>query len=266
MLTTPSADRLIESSSQADSDELLSTGPVEKNFLMGLGKPTYNHICTWKDCIALTVCFIACAVAVAVVFVPKYAVHLGQTRQFIWVGLCLTIMAWCLMFPFKRLLLVSTTESEYSTLQSLDAILRSDPTAKLASFDVRLTIVFVLGLGPALSVWYKSLGDGRSYYVQPPTIAQFGMIGPPGTQNLGFGLSQFVNATLPWFKDPGFPNRVYGFNMHVISENATAMLDGPMPTYVESIQILLRPEQSVKMTGSVNKMPKSVKGSITLDI
>jgi hypothetical protein len=218
-----------------DHDEDRSPSDEDNN-LAGLGKPASSPLCSWKDCVAVAVCLIAFIVAILVVFVPHHAIYWGQTRQFIWVGLCLTVMAWCAQFPLRRLFLVSSTNSRASTLQSLDAILRSDPTVTLADWRIRLLLALMLGLGPTLSVAYKALGGGQSYSVRHDATAQLGMTGPPGTQNLGFGLSLFINATLPWFKDPGFPDRVYGFNMHVANENVTAMLDGPMPSYVNGIQ------------------------------
>lgn len=141
--------------------------------------------------------------------------------------------------------LPSTPEHRRSVARR-DLSLRS----RLADWRIRLLLALMLGLGPALSVAYKALGGGQSHSVRYDATAQLGLTGPPGTQNLGFGLSQFVNATLPWYKDPGFPDRVYGFNMHVANENVTAMLDGPMPSYASSIQASLRSEQS--KTGSAN--------------
>ncbi|KAG8533563.1 uncharacterized protein KY384_001303 [Bacidia gigantensis] len=133
----------------------------------------------------------------------------------------------------------------------MDAILRSDPTADRADWRIRIILAVMLGLSPALSAAYKSLGGGESRYTRQDVAAQIGMTGPPGTQNLGYGLSQFINATLPWYKDPGFPDRVYGFNLHVVNENTSAMLDGPMPAYVEDIQAALRIEQSKRITADV---------------
>lgn len=220
----------------------------------GLGEPTASRLCSWKDYIVIVSCLISYTVAILVAFVPNYAVYWGQNRQFIWVGLCLTLMGWCAQFPLRRLFLTSSTNSRASTLQSMDAILRSDPTTARADWRVRILLTIMLGIGPALSASYKSLGGGQSQYVENDAVGQFGMIGPPGTQNIGFGISQFINATLPWFKDPGFPDRVYGFNMHVASENVTAMLDGPMPDYVESIQASLRPEQFKIITAEVSAL------------
>ena len=241
----------VKRSSREDNIELLTRGRDRDVGSTALGKPTTSHICSWKDYVAVIICLVACTVAVLVVFVPRYAVYFGQTRQFIWVGLCLNVMAWCALYTLRRLFLICTAESKAATLQSLDAILRSDPTTMLADWRISVALTFVLALGPALSIAYKSLGGGRSHYIQHHENVQLGMTGPPGTQNLGFGLSQFVNATLPWFKDPGFPDRVYGFNMHVATENMTAMLDGPSPSYVEAVQSSMTPGQSTIVTGDV---------------
>ena len=233
---------------------LLADHDEDNNNQAGLGQPASSQSCSWKDGVAVAACLTAFIVAMLVVFVPQYAIHWGQTRQFIWVGLCLTVMAWCAQFPLQRLFLISSTNSRASTLQSLDAILRFDPTVSLADWRIRVLLALTLGLGPALSVAYKALGGGQSHSVHRAATVQLGMTGPPGTQNLGFGLSLFTNATLPWFKDPGFPDRVYGFNMHVANENVTAMLDGPMPSYVNDIQFSLRPEQSKTITADVTAL------------
>lgn len=110
----------------------------------------------------------------------------------------------------------------------------------------------MLALGPALSVAYKSLGGGESRYIQKDTIGHFGLSEPLGTRsNVGYGILQFVNATLPWFKDPGFTNRVYGFNMHVATETMSVMLDGLTAEYIDSLQASLAPMQSKIVTATV---------------
>ena len=237
-----------------DDDDPLHNVSEPASNLRGLGVPQSNHICSCKDVAAVVACLVSFVVAIVVVFVPKIAVYYGQTNQFIWVGLCLTLMGWCAQLPLRRLFLISSTNSKASTLQSFDAILRSDPLTTWADLRVRVLIVVMLSLGPALSVAYKTLGGGESRYRQDGVIGHFGMTGPPGTQDIGIGLSQFVNATLPWFKDPGYRNRVYGFNMHVASENMTAMLDGPLPDYVQSIQVSLGPMQYKNITAHVSAL------------
>ena len=83
-------------------------------------------------------------------------------------------------------------------------------------------------------------------------IGHFGLTNPLGTRSyIGNGMSQFVNATLPRFKDPRFPNRVYGFIMHVATENMFAMLDDPAADSVHSLQESLKPTQSKIVTATV---------------
>lgn len=148
----------------------------EDNDLAGLAKPVSGHLYSWQDCVVVTGCLTAFIVALLVVFVPRYAIYWGQTTQFIWVGLCLTAMAWCAQLPVRRLFLVSSINSRASTLQSLDAILRSDPTVRLADWRIRLLLALMLGLGPALSVAYKALGVGRA--------TLFGMMRPLSSVSL----------------------------------------------------------------------------------
>lgn len=109
----------------------------------------------------------------------------------------------------------------------------------------------MLALGPALSAAYKSLGGGESRYQQKDMMGQFGLTSPLGTRKIGYGLSQFINATLPWFSDPGFPDRVYGVNMHVATENMSAILDSPTASYINSLQESLKPMESKVVTANV---------------
>lgn len=60
-----------------------------------LGIPTSPTSFSWKEAFAIISCTLSLTVAVIVVFEPRVAVYWGQTRQFIWVGLCLTLMGWC---------------------------------------------------------------------------------------------------------------------------------------------------------------------------
>ena len=118
----------------------------------------------------------------------------------------------------------------------MDAILRLDPLTSQAHLRVRLFLFIILALNLALSATYKSLGGSKSRYLQNNIMGHFGLTDPLGTHNyIGNGVSQFVNATLLWFKDPGLSNRVYGFNMHVAMENMSAILDGPIADYIHSL-------------------------------
>ena len=134
----------------------------------------------------------------------------------------------------------------------MDAILRSDPLTSQAHLRVRLFLFIMVALGPALSAAYKSLGGGESRSLQNNIMGHFGLTDPLATHGyIGNGVSQFVNATLPWFKDPGLSNRVYGFNMHVHTENMSAMLDAPAADYIDSLRESLMPLQSKIVTATV---------------
>ena len=217
----------------------------------GLGIPTFPVSFSSKEVLAIITCTSSLAVAFVVVFHPTVAVYLGQNEQYIVVGLCLTLMGWCAQLSLRRIFLVTSTSSQASTIQSIDAILRSDPLTRQADWRVCSFLVVMLTLGPALSAAYKSLGGGQSHYLQTDMIGQFGVNSPIGKYNIGYGLSQLVNATLPWFQDPGFPNRVYGYSMHVATENMSAMLDSPTVDYLHSLQSSLKPTQSKIVTATV---------------
>lgn len=221
------------------------------NDLDGLGISIFPITLSWKEAIAIISCAISLSIALIVVFDTKVAVYWGQTNQFIWVGLCLTLMGWCAQLPIRRIFLVLSTSSQASTLQSIDAILRSDPLTSQADWRVRLFLVLMLALGPALSAVYKSLGGGETRYLQTDMTGQFGLTDPLGTHDIGYGLSQFVGVTKLWFDDPGFSNRVYGSNMHVATENMSAMLDSPTADYFDSLRGSLMPWQSKVITATV---------------
>lgn len=219
--------------------------------LNSLREPCSPQTFSGKEALAIISCALSFAVATVVVFEPRVAVYWGQNRQFIWIGLCLTLMGWCAQLLLRRIFLLFSLNSQTSTLQSIDAILRSDPLTSQANLRIRVLLVLMLALGPALSATYKSLG-GESRYSESNLVGQFGLSSPLGNNNIGYGLSQFVNATLPWFTNPGFPNRVYGFNMHVATDNMSAMLDAPTADYIASLQNSLKPLQSKTITATVS--------------
>jgi hypothetical protein len=64
-----------------------------------------------------------------------------------------------------------------------------------------------------------------------------------------------ANATVTYISDPEYDrvyDRVYGFNLYTIDNTSTAFLDGPLPTYVASIQAKLRAGESRLITATVN--------------
>jgi hypothetical protein len=219
-----------------------------------LGEPAESREFSWKDCFAAVSCLISFGVAASVVFVQRWAVYWDFTGQLIWIGLCLTLMGWCTQPFLRRLFLVGTIQlRSSSTLQSIDATLRSDPLTSNADWSIRILLACMLAMGPGLSAAYKSCGNGQSSFDGGYKLIQIGLIGPPGMQHIGFGLSLFVNASLPWFEQPGL-GRSYGLNTYVLNENTTAMLDSPMPADVQNIQSSLAVNQWMRLTGVVSTL------------
>jgi hypothetical protein len=219
-----------------------------------LGTPSSSHRASWKDVLAILACIIAFTVAIVVVFVTKWAAYFGQDGQFIWVGLCLTVMGWCAQYTLRRAFLILATNTRASTIQTFDAVLRSDPFAHHTDWVFRALLIIMLAVAPGLSVAYKSLGGGAAKHESAIVQVPVGLTGPPGTQNIGFGLSQFVNATLPWFEGNGGDRQVYGFNTYAPDRNTAEILDSPMPDYLSQVRESLGRYQTKYLTGSVTAL------------
>ena len=148
-----------------------------------------------------------------------------------------------------------------STLQNYDAILRNSMLGSHTSFPWRANLAFFIGLPVLLSFGYKDKifqgGLRRSSYSNPTNISDphYGIAGPlglqidhPGSEWSAIGVSYMSNATVPWFAAtknninstalPPFP-AAYGFNILMLSNESTAMLDVPMPDYVNALQEVL---------------------------
>ena len=67
----------------------------------GLGIPTYPQTFGWEEVLAIVSCLGNLSVAMIVVYIPRIAVNLGQTKQFIIIGLCLTSMGWSAQLPLR---------------------------------------------------------------------------------------------------------------------------------------------------------------------
>jgi hypothetical protein len=227
--------------------------PSEKSSRLAatLGVPIAKRLVSLSDCLHVLVCLASFIVAFGSVNDVSLAAKLGQINQLKVVGLTLSIMAYCTSTQVQLFLLYLEAASKNSALQNFDGILRLSPTARQLSavYRIALTLLFMLPLG--LSISYKSFVGGSTTLPGSSITGPFGATGPPGTQNVGYGLSLFVNATLPWFEDPKL-NGNYGFNMHVASENVTAMLDGPLPELVADIQSSMHLEDSIRITAEVN--------------
>lgn len=129
----------------------------------------------------------------------------------------------------------------------------------------------LVALPLALSVAYKTFTGGESVktidasaYIGNTTY--YGMFAPPGLQLLGekkgTGISLFSNATLPFAmatslqdgSEPPLPAHAqpYGFNVLLLNDESSALLDAPHPNYVTVVQTLLAGGESWTITAPVS--------------
>lgn len=230
---------------------ILSSPNKDSQAAATFGVPTAKKQISVADGFFTLGCFACFAAALATIESESLATELGQTNQLKIIGLLLSVMAYCTSTQIQLFLLFFEANSKKSSLQNFDGILRLSPATRQLSWVYRTALSLLFALPLALSVGYKSFVGGSSSSRAFGITGAFGATGPPGTQNIGFGLSLFVNASLQWFEDPGF-NRTYGFNMHVASENATAMLDGPMPALVRELQSEMHSDESISISADVS--------------
>lgn len=185
------------------------------------------------------------------VVTPSVAFFLGQTNQLVSLGIFLALLALCLQRQALGLLLVIQARHGRSSLQNYDAILRFDALAEKTSLPVRISLIFLFALPLVISAAYKLFVGGVVTKEGGSNGGFFGTTGPPGTQRLGNGLSLMVNATLPFLVEPSI-NKTFGYNMYVISNSTTAMLDAPLPEYVSELRSSLGNTRSIEMSALVN--------------
>lgn len=192
----------------------------------------------------------------------------GGNRQLIVVGLLLSIMNLCLGSLAPTLFLLLEAKFGPSTLQNYDGILRNQPLASELSLAWRMALGLMLALPLGLSAAYKNFSGGESTMIVDAMSytgnePYYGMFAPPGLQLLGekTGISLFFNATLPFAvassstngSDPHLPTRpqAYGFNVLLLNNESTAMLDIPQPSYISAVQSLLAGGESWNITAPV---------------
>ncbi|KAF8850440.1 hypothetical protein BDZ45DRAFT_194104 [Acephala macrosclerotiorum] len=219
--------------------------------LRAVGQPMRKRRISIADIVTITFCLLLFAVGLACVKITSIAAYLGQKDQLIIIGFLLSLMGFCASKQIQLVLIALEVRTGHSTLQNLEAILSSNLFSQGTQLRYKVALSLLLATPLALSVGYKSFVGGSSSTKKFLISGRCGWTGPPGTQDLGFGLSLFVNVTLPWFEDPGY-DRAYGFNMYTMSENTTAILDGPLPDYVSNLQSKLSNDQSMSITTEVN--------------
>ncbi|KAI9669136.1 MAG: hypothetical protein M1831_000728 [Alyxoria varia] len=174
----------------------------------------------------------------------------------------------CLGSVSPTLFLLLEARFGSSMLQNYDGILRNKPLSSRLGLVWRLVLGLYLALPLGLSASYKSFAGGESaMMVNAATYtgntSYYGMFGPPGLQLLGqnTGVSLFSNATLPFAMgtssqkgpEPPVPKhaQAYGFNVLMLNDESTAILDIPQPSYVSAVQGLLGGRESWNITAPV---------------
>ncbi|KAF4630207.1 hypothetical protein G7Y89_g7940 [Cudoniella acicularis] len=244
--------------------------PSLKPSLGLLGKPSAKKRLHTSDISATVLSFICFALAVIVVANESISWHLGvRNYQLIVVGLLISIMNLSFGSIAPTLFLLIEARVGVSTLQNYDGIIRNTFLSPGLGFVWRFVLGLMMILPLGLSAAYKSFSGGESAmkidavsYVGS-NQSYYGIFPPPGLQNFGSasGISLFFNATLPFVVatsaqtnvDPPLPTQpqAYGFNVLMLNNESTAMLDIPQPSYISAIQNLLATGESWNITAPV---------------
>ena len=223
-----------------------------------LGEPSAKPLLSVSHTAACCVSVLCSVVAVVCVADQQISWYLGiGNRQLIVLGFLLSIMNLCLGTVSPFLLLLLEARFGKSTLQNYSGLLRNQISRRQLAFYWRGVLFVLLALPIGLSAAYKSFDGGSSskslnstsFLTKQP---YYGMFAPPGIQQMDVtGLTLLTNATLPYFlatsptaqniSEPPLPvgSQAYGFNVLMISENATAYLDIPEPSYITQVQARL---------------------------
>jgi hypothetical protein len=225
------------------------------------GRPARKRHVSTADALTLLLTLFCAALAISSVETKSLATQLGQKNQLVVVGFLMSIMYFCVQRQIR--LLLTTLEARFgtATLQDYNAILLSDGFGSSVTAWLRMSLWLQLALPLGLSVAYKQfVGGSTRVPVQGTTGMNYGPAGPVGfnSKPVGVGLGLFFNATTPavhnvyQHPEEADKNGTFGFNLAKLSANSTAMLDGPLPAYLESIQSSLAIGESQELTARVN--------------
>ena len=228
-----------------------------------LGEPGSKPVLYYRDLAAVIVC-LGCLIATVCCVHPHFDIawRLGSDNQLIVIGFLLSVMNQCLRQITPNLFLILEARWGKSTLQNYDAILRNSSSLSQTHAGWRAVLLLLIALPLALSVAYKRFTGGTSSADLTDAVYYYGMTGPPGfhTQSYLTGISLMFNATLPFMVASGYASNTtspgqypvaYGFNILVLSGNATAFLDAPVPKAVLEIQSKLATNETWNITSDV---------------
>lgn len=267
---------LSSSMARSQDDEMIGLVPVhdatapQATITTRAGVPTQKPWMTWTDYAAITACLACFAFSVVTVYSSAFAMYLGQTKQLVVVGFLLSLMALCTQKQALQLSLLFEVHRSNCSIQNIDGLLRNNIFGSYVGFWPRLTLLSLQALPLALSASYKLFAGGFSTQTVSSSPGFFGITNTPGYQHIGQGgLSHLVKAYVPFYSDPGI-NRTYGFNMFVLSDTTTALLDAPFPDYVAQIQSDLSQHDTISLTATVNAtvsesidLPSSTQSNLT---
>ena len=243
--------------------------PLLQESLPPLGKPIRKKKIHILDVLITLLSLLCLVTAIVTVANESISWRLGiGTRQLIVLGFLLSIMNLCLGSLTPTLFLLLEAKFGESTIQNYDGILRNRPLSSRLSLPWRIILGLMLALPLGLSAAYKNFFGGESIMMVDAMSytgneSYYGMFVPPGLQLLGekTGISLFFNATLPFAvasssingSDPPLPTRpqAYGFNVLLLNNQSSAMLDIPQPSYVSAVQSLLAGGESWNITAQV---------------
>ena len=222
-----------------------------------IGLPKEKNFLDLKESLVVLTSLVCLASAVLVI-APGSPIppRLGYSTQLQVLGVLLAIMNKCFTSISPKFFFVNECRWGRSTLQNYDAILRNSIFVSYTSISWRLTILICAFFPILLGYAYKDkifTGDASTISILNPanqTPHFFGLAGPPGVENKwATGVSYMINATGPWYSatmdktgaidPPTFP-AAFGFNMLMLSETSSAMLDIPMPEYIEFLRSWLQ--------------------------
>lgn len=239
-----------------------------------LSKPRFGEPVAKKrvhvlDLLSTGTAFVSLALAITAVASEELSWHLGtKNLQLVVLGFLLSIINMCMKNIAPTFFLLLEARFGSSTLQNYDGILRNSMLSSRLSFVWRVILGLTLALPIGLSIAYKGFQGGESAIKIDPTTyisnaSYYGMVAPPGIQGLGQnkGISLFNNATLPFavasapqdgseLAVPAEP-QAYGYNIILLNQDSTALLDVPQPSYVSEIQQLLTLGESWNLTADV---------------
>ena len=264
---------------ESDSAPDASQSFLDKTATTSVGQSSSKPLVDQLDAISVSISFLACVIASAVVGSNEIAWRLGYNYQLVVVGFLLSIMAACLTNVMPAFLLRCEAWFGTSKLQNLDAIRTNSPLAPGLDWWWRSTLVLLLALPIGLSAWYKLFAGGQASAVLDSNSLlynnRWGMFAPPGLAPLGWntGILLMFNASVPFLEastntsshtDAAYGDPIndlplpdlarpvpYGFNMLLLNKTAAALLDLPPPNWIQLLQSKLGDNEAVDITANV---------------